>query len=70
MYILHDLYLEDHDLSAQIDFLIITRKRIFILECKNMIGNIEINNLGDFIRTMKFNGKYIKESIYSPITQK
>lgn len=69
MYIIHDLYLEDNGLSAQIDFLIITRKRNFIIECKNLIGNIEINSNGDFIRTMQYNGKYKKEGIYSPITQ-
>ena len=69
MYIIHDLFLEDNGLTAQIDFLIITRKRMFILECKNLIGNIEINNVGDFIRTMQYNGKYKKEGIYSPITQ-
>jgi len=69
MYIIHDLYLEDNGLTAQIDFLIITRKRNFIIECKNLIGNIEINSAGDFIRTMKYNGKYTKEGIYSPITQ-
>lgn len=69
MYIIHDLFLEDNGLTAQIDFLIITRKRMFIIECKNLIGNIEINNVGDFIRTMQYNGKYKKEGIYSPITQ-
>lgn len=69
MYIIHDLYLEDNGLTAQIDFLIITRKRHFIIECKNLIGNIEINTAGDFIRTMQYNGKYKKEGIYSPITQ-
>jgi hypothetical protein len=69
MYILHDLYLEDNGLTAQIDFLIITRKRHFIIECKNLVGNIEINSSGDFIRTTEFRGKYKKEGIYSPITQ-
>jgi len=69
MYVIHDLYLEDNGLTAQIDFLIITRKRMVILECKNLIGNIEINNVGDFIRTLQYNGKYKKEGIYSPITQ-
>ena len=54
---------------AQIDYLIITRKRYFVVECKNLIGNIEINNNGDFIRTLNYNGKAKKEGIYSPITQ-
>lgn len=69
MFILHDLYLQHGDLSAQIDYLIITKKRKFIVECKNLYGNIEINSSGDFIRTMNYNGRYVKEGIYSPITQ-
>lgn len=69
MYIIHDLYLESDELSAQIDYLVVTRKICFVIECKNLFGNIEINNQGDFIRTMNFGGKTIKEGIYSPITQ-
>ncbi len=69
MLILHDLYFECNDLQSQIDYLIITRKRIYILECKNLIGNIEIDNGGNFIRTYEINGKRIKEGLYSPITQ-
>ncbi len=69
MYVLHDLYLEYEDLSAQIDYLIITRKGTFVIECKNLFGDITINNNGDFIRTMKFGEKIVKEGIYSPITQ-
>jgi transposase-like protein len=69
MFILHDLFLTDGDLSAQIDYLVITRKRNFVIECKNLFGNIEINNNGDFIRTVYYNGRYNKEGIYSPITQ-
>ncbi|MDI9217068.1 HRDC domain-containing protein [Clostridium tertium] len=69
MYILHDICLESEDLSAQIDYIVVTRKVIFIIECKNLIGNIEINSQGNFIRTYNFNGRFIKEGIYSPITQ-
>lgn len=69
MFILQDIYLEYKDFSAQIDYIIITRKRIYILECKNLIGDIEINSSGDFIRTYLLKGKRIKEGIYSPITQ-
>ena len=44
MYILHDIYLEDGELSAQIDYLVFTKKVCFVIECKNLYGNIE-NNL-------------------------
>ncbi len=65
MFVLHDLYLEYEGLSAQIDFLVITKKRYFVIECKNLYGNIAINNAGDFVRTVGSR----KEGIYSPVTQ-
>lgn len=69
MVILHDIYLEHGNLSAQIDYLIITKKHLYVIECKNLIGDIEIDNKGSFIRTYVMYGKKIKEGIYSPITQ-
>lgn len=69
MYILHDLYMEDGNLSAQIDYLVFTKKICFVIECKNLIGDIEVNSAGDFIRTTEFSGRKKKEGIYSPITQ-
>ena len=63
MYILHDIYLEDGDLSAQIDYLVFTKKICFVIECKNLFGDIEINSRGEFIRTTEFNGKKKKEGI-------
>lgn len=69
MYVLQDIYIESGELSAQIDFYVVTPKVNFVIECKNLFGNIEINNRGDFIRTFEINGKKIKEGIYSPVTQ-
>lgn len=69
MYVLHDLYLEHGGLAAQIDYLLVTRKAIFVLECKNLQGNIEINSSGDFIRTFSCGMRSKREGIYSPITQ-
>ncbi len=69
MLILHDLFLEHEGLTAQIDFLVITKKKIFVLECKNLFGNLEVNSNGDFIRTIQMYGRNKKEGIYSPITQ-
>lgn len=69
IYIIHDLFLKSGDLTAQIDFLVIGQKCNYVIETKNLFGNIEINNKGEFIRTVK-KGKYFnKEGIYSPITQ-
>ena len=57
--VLHDLYLKTtNDLSAQIDFLVITNKISFVLECKNLFGNIEIRSNGDFVRTIQYGNRY------------
>lgn len=69
MYVLHDIYLEVGEMSAQIDYLLVTRKHIYVLECKNLIGNIEVDNEGNFIRSYELAGRKIREGIYSPITQ-
>ncbi len=68
--VLHDLYIETSDgRGAQIDYVVITPYVTVLIECKNLFGNIEINNKGDFIRSFSYGGKSIKEGIYSPITQ-
>lgn len=69
MFILHDIFLEIGELSAQIDFLLITRQHIYVIECKNLFGDIEIDDKGNFIRHVKFGKFYKKEGLYSPITQ-
>jgi hypothetical protein len=69
MYILHDIYLVKDDLSAQIDYLVFTRKVCFVIECKNLFGNIAIDAEGNFVRTMYFGSHKVQEGIYSPITQ-
>ena len=70
MLVIRDLYLVHGEQSAQIDFLIMTRSTFYLLECKNLYGNVEVNAQGDFIRTVyDGKGKYRKEGIYSPITQ-
>ena len=55
MYVLQDIY--------------ITEKIIFFIECKNLVGNIDIDSKGNFVRTVTYGRKKYKEGIYSPITQ-
>ena len=69
MFVLHDLYLVHGDLSAQIDYLLITRRRSFVIECKNLYGNIEIDANGNFIKTTRVGNQNISEGIYSPDAQ-
>jgi len=71
MLCLHDIRLEYNNYIAQLDFIIITNKFVYVLETKKLNGDIEITKDGDFIRTFKStSGKeYKKEGMYSPISQ-
>ena len=69
MYILRDIKVKYEDLTAQIDYVIITPVFIYYVECKNLIGNITVNEKGDFIREYTINGKKIKKGMESPLRQ-
>lgn len=69
MYVLHDITLTFEDLKAQIDYVIVTKGSVYLIECKNLIGNITVDNKGQFSREFVVNGRKIKEGIYSPYTQ-
>lgn len=67
--ILHDVRLVYEGLSAQVDFIVVTPQRVFIIECKNLVGDIEVTSKGEFIRKASFAGRERREGIYSPIVQ-
>ena len=67
--VLHDLRLEYEGMTSQIDFLVITPYVSIVIECKNLVGNIEVNSKGDFIREFNYGKACKKQGIYSPITQ-
>ena len=69
MYILKDICLEANGLKTQIDYIVITERLTLIIECKNLIGNITIDNAGRFVREYSLGNRKIKEGFYSPITQ-
>lgn len=70
IHILHDLYLEHGEWKAQIDFIVITRKFILVVEVKNYYGNIHVTEQGDFIRNVMKGKKVVfQEGFYSPIRQ-
>ena len=69
MFILHDVNLVYEDLKAQIDFVVITPWCCYFIECKNLIGNILVNEKGDFIREYSFKGHKVKKGIESPYRQ-
>lgn len=69
MLIAHDVNIEKNGLSAQIDYLVVTRKHTFVIECKNLYGNVEIDDKGNFIRHIGQGKFYHKEGFTSPVNQ-
>lgn len=69
MYVLRDIKVKHEDLTAQIDYVIITPIYTYYVECKNLVGNITVTDKGDFIREFTINGKKIKKGMYSPLRQ-
>lgn len=69
LYVLHDINIEFEDLKAQIDYVVITKCYCYFIECKNLIGNITVDEKGDFIREYTFNDTKTKIGMYSPLTQ-
>ena len=69
MYVIKDLFLEFDGLSAQIDYMVFTKKHCYLIECKNLYGNIQVNENDEFQRILTYNGRTRKEGMYSPMTQ-
>lgn len=53
MLAVHDIRLEFNDYVAQYDFILITAKCIFVLKTKQLNGDIDITEDGDFVRIIK-----------------
>lgn len=69
MYVLRDINIEYEDLKAQIDFIVITPWCCYFIECKNLMGNITLDERGNFIREYTYNGHTTKKGIESPYRQ-
>lgn len=69
MYVLHDVTFECDGNKAQIDYLIFSRGYFYLIECKNLFGNITVDSNGQFYREYEYKGNRVKEAIYSPYTQ-
>ena len=65
IYILYDLNLKIENLKSQIDVIIISKRNIYVLESKNLRGTLKIDELGNFVRKVKYNNFGMK----NPITQ-
>lgn len=70
IHVLHDLRLQHGEWKAQIDFVVVTRKFLLVIEVKNYYGNIQVTENGDFIRNVMKGKKVVfQEGFYSPIRQ-
>lgn len=69
MYVLHDINLEYEGLKAQVDYIIFTKANCYFIECKNLIGNIIVNEKGDFIREYTYKGNKVRKGMPSPLRQ-
>lgn len=69
MYVLRDIKVRFKNLTAQIDYVIITPVYTYFVECKNLVGNITVTDKGDFIREFTINGKKFLKGMYSPLRQ-
>ena len=69
MYVLRDINIEYEDLKAQIDFVVITPWCCYFIECKNLMGNITLDEKGNFIREYKYKGHSVKKGMESPYRQ-
>lgn len=67
MYVLRDIKVKYEDLSAQIDYVVLTPLYSYFIECKNLVGNITVNEKGDFIRELNINGIVVKKRNVFPI---
>lgn len=65
MYIMHDITLKIDNHKSQIDFIVITKRNVYILEAKDLSGNLDIEQDGTFTRNF---GRY-KKGIKNPLTQ-
>lgn len=67
--ILSDINLYDGDLENQIDFLVITKKMCFVIECKNWSKTTKVLADGRFERQIYGQGKGKLKQVPSPIEQ-
>jgi hypothetical protein len=67
--ILQDLYMEKDDLSIQIDFYVVARKKNYIIECKKLYGDITVQEDGSFIREYTWGKRKYREGFDSPVNQ-
>ena len=70
MYILRDVNLEVDDMTAQIDFVVITSHHCYFIECKNYSTNkIIVDENRNFEINRRYKNTYRRQGIKSPLSQ-
>ncbi|MDO4996630.1 MAG: nuclease-related domain-containing protein [Bacilli bacterium] len=69
MYVIRDVNIEYDGMTAQIDYIVITSKHCYFIECKNYSGNVKVDDSGNFTVTKKYGRRFHSQGIYSPIRQ-
>lgn len=66
---LHDVRLSFDNETSQYDFVVISRKTLYIIEVKNLLGNIVVKDNGDIERILYKNGQPEKCGLFNPFVQ-
>ena len=69
MCVLRDINIQYEDLTAQIDYIIVTPVYTYLVECKNWGGSYIVTDKGDFIKESYIHGRKIRKGIESPYRQ-
>lgn len=70
MYIMRDINLSVDNMSAQIDFIVVTSHHCYFIECKNYNSDkIIIDSNGNFEIRNKHGNRYERKGIKSPLSQ-
>lgn len=66
---LYDVRIEEDFGGAQADFIVISKEKIYILEVKNLYGNVKVTKSGDVIRVIPRKNQIEEEGMDNPFTQ-
>lgn len=70
MYAIRDINFTIGDLTAQVDFVVVTSYHCYFIECKNYNADIiHVDETRNFEISTKYGTKYVKKGIKSPISQ-
>jgi hypothetical protein len=66
---LSDVRIETQEGNAQADFIVLSKAKIFIIEVKNLYGNVRVNQNGEVIRIIPRKNGIEEEGMPNPFTQ-